>query len=151
MRALLLVGGVVACNGHERVFGVCSSDSDCGGDVCARSGECLDASDVAPPVTFSWTINGAVPNTALCAPHPIMHLVLWADDSDLSLTLAIPCAYGAGLVLDRIPLNLLWAADLGPANAPDPGGVPNDVGWDDQLLFDDPGPVMFYLVEPSRP
>lgn len=149
----MLVGLVVACNGYEPpVYGVCSSDSDCGGDVCSRSGECLAASALAPPMTFSWTLNGAVPNTALCAPHPIMHLVLISDDgADPSLTLKVPCAYGAGLVLDRIPLHLLWAADLGPANVPDPESFPNTVGWDDALLFDRTDPVMFYLVERATP
>src|SRR3569623_3814817 len=151
MRALVLVGCVVGCNGYQPpVYGVCSSDSECGGEVCSRSGECLAPSALAPPMMFSWTIDGAVPNTALCAHHPIMDLVLISDDgADPSLTLEVPCVYGAGLVLDRIPLQLLWAADLGPANVPSPEGEPNDVGWDAELLFDRTDPVMFYLTEPS--
>lgn len=154
MRALVVIAAVAACNGYDAPeYGVCSADGECGaGEVCSRSGECLSADAIAPPVTLSWTINNAVANNASCASHPVMHLVLISDNgADPSLTLTIACASGAGLVLDRIPRHLLWAADLGPAEVPDPEAVPNNVGWDNELLFDDASDVMFYLVERPAP
>lgn len=133
MRTLIALACLLAgCDSYDPpVYGTCSTDSDCGSDVCARSGECLASDAISPPVTFRWTINGQPATASTCAPHPQLHLVLWPDNAaDPNLTLEISCTSGAGLVLDRIPAHLLGSVELGPATVADPGEFPNDVGWD---------------------
>jgi hypothetical protein len=46
----------------------CKTMADCTGDqVCARDGECLEPADTHS-VLVHWTIGGAAPTTASCAP-----------------------------------------------------------------------------------
>ena len=150
MRAWFLVACLAACGSDEPQYGVCSSDAECGGDVCARSGECVSASDIVPPMTVRWLINGEQANTARCGPHPLMHVVLIADDGAPDLTLTAPCTLGAGLVIDRIPTHLLWGVDVGPAEFADPESEPNDVGWNGRYVtIDEIDDVTLYLTWPN--
>src|SRR4051794_28876156 len=77
-RALLLAGItalVSACPapqgddyqipGDDTTLG-CTEDSQCGGRVCARTGECLDATEVRT-VHVTWTVSGQPANNATCA------------------------------------------------------------------------------------
>lgn len=72
----LLIGGCVDSSssdpgwdpqpGGPPVGGFCQQDSDCPGQVCARDGSCLSASDVYT-VHVSWTLRGQPASATTCA------------------------------------------------------------------------------------
>src|SRR5205823_12961136 len=51
----------------------CSSDSQCGGQVCARDGSCVSAADVFT-VHVNWTVKGAPADPTSCSSHPDLDL-----------------------------------------------------------------------------
>jgi hypothetical protein len=102
---LALIACLAACSltpsGSE-----CSSDSHCGDDVCARSGECLARSAVRA-VTVKWTVNGAAADAISCTEHPDLYLQFEsADYGDTFRVAPVPCR--AGLYsIDKLPRRYL--------------------------------------------
>ncbi len=98
-RALLLL--LAACPSSDTKT-VCMVDSDCGGDVCARDGECLSASEVWP-VKVSWTIRGSAANAQTCATSPSFYLQFDGQfQQDTFGYEPVPCEQGQFLV-DKLP------------------------------------------------
>ena len=100
--ALMALVSSAACSltpsGHDE----CSSDSQCGDDVCARSGECLVRQSLRT-VAVKWTVNGAAANAISCASHPELYLQF--DGTDYGDTLRFgPVACRDGVfVVDKLP------------------------------------------------
>ncbi len=83
----------------------CRSDSQCGGDVCARSGECLPRSEVRA-VTVKWTVKGEQANATTCS-HPDLYLQFDGLDYGDTLGFApVPCKQGQFFV-DKLPKRYL--------------------------------------------
>jgi len=83
--------------------GECNSDPECGGgEVCARDKMCAAASSVRPVVT-TWTINGAVANTASCVDRVDLFITfIGRDASDTIGFSPVPCKIGQFMV-DKLP------------------------------------------------
>lgn len=80
----------------------CYSDTQCGPDVCARSGECMARSGVRE-VTIRWTINGRGADSVSCASHTNLFLQFEGADYGDTLKFA-PVACRAGSFLaDKLP------------------------------------------------
>jgi hypothetical protein len=147
LKALPLVAplALAACSfAKPAVYGECSSDHDCkGGDVCARTGDCLAPTALAPPITVSWTFHGGPADAAWCAQYPTMTLQLTSDNGDPNLLVHdLPCM-SSGVALDRIPIHLPYFA-LGIASAPLPARYP-DPNWDSRYVAPGTTTVTFAL------
>ena len=98
--ALALMACLAACSltpsGSE-----CNSDSHCGDDVCARSGECLPRSSVRT-VTVKWTVNGAAASPLSCTDHPDLYIQFEADYGDTFRVAPVPCRAGSYFI-DKLP------------------------------------------------
>jgi hypothetical protein len=80
----------------------CHSDSQCGDDVCARSGECLARSSIHE-VTIKWTINSAAADAVSCEAHPNLYLKFDGTDYGDTLRFApVICRQGSYRV-DLLP------------------------------------------------
>jgi len=80
----------------------CHSDSQCGEDVCARSGECLARSAIHE-VVIKWTVNSAAANATSCSAHPALYLQFDGSDYGDTLRFApVTCREGQYRV-DRLP------------------------------------------------
>lgn len=98
MRAWLFAV-LAACGGSPS--SPCKQDAECGGDVCARNGECVTASEVQM-VKITWTVNGQQANATTCAPAP--NLELWFDSrTDYFGFEPVPCMEGQ-FTIDKIPM-----------------------------------------------
>lgn len=101
MKRALLVLVLAACPSSDTKT-VCMVDSDCGGDVCARDGECLPASEVWP-VKVTWTIRGSAANAQTCATSPSFYLQFDGQFQQDSFGYEpVPCEQGQFLV-DKLP------------------------------------------------
>lgn len=104
MRALLvavLAAGLGACFTPVE-GGDCRSDSDCGGSVCTRVGEC---SSQPYSLRVRWTVRGE-PASAPGACAAISELELSITDPTLAEQYAVrpvPCAAGS-FFFDKLPL-----------------------------------------------
>jgi hypothetical protein len=103
--ALVLVACLGGCsltgNGSE-----CSTDSQCGDDVCARSGECLARASVRG-VTVNWTVSGITADALTCAPHPDLYLQFNGPDyGDVLRFAPVPCNEGK-FFIDKLPRRFL--------------------------------------------
>ena len=101
--ALALMAGLVGCSlTPSGSGGECQSDSQCGDDVCARSGECLARSNIRS-VTVTWTVNGAPADAASCTAHPDLYLQFdGADYGDTLRFAPVPCREGR-FPIDKLP------------------------------------------------
>lgn len=101
--ALALMAGLAGCSlTTSGSGGECQSDSQCGDDVCARSGECLARSSVRE-VTIKWTVNGVTADPSSCAVHPDLYLQFdGADYGDTLRYAPVPCRQGSFFV-DKLP------------------------------------------------
>src|SRR5262245_21438049 len=100
--ALALTAGLAGCSLAGGSGGECQSDSQCGDDVCSRSGECL-ARSMVREVTVKWTVNGTPASLSSCAAHP--DLFLQFDGADYGDTLRfapVPCREGS-FFADKLP------------------------------------------------
>jgi hypothetical protein len=80
----------------------CMLDSDCGTQVCARTGECLPASSVQP-VKVTWTIRGSAASPATCSTSPELYIQFDSlDPQDIFGYAPVPCDPGQFLV-DKLP------------------------------------------------
>ncbi len=101
MRAILLLVVLAGCpSSGGRTM--CNVDSDCGGEVCARDGECLPASQIYS-VKTSWTIRGQMANATTCSATPDFYLQFDGYDSyDVFGYEPVPCMAGQ-FTIDKLP------------------------------------------------
>ena len=79
----------------------CVADTECGGLVCARTGECLAPSDVRT-VRVTWTVQGKPANNATCASSPDLEIEFY-DLNDYAHGYApVPCVAGV-YTIDKLP------------------------------------------------
>lgn len=82
--------------------GECHSDSQCGDEVCARSGECLPKTSVRDAVV-RWTVSGAAADAASCAAHPDLFLQFDGQDyGDVLRVAPVPCRLGSYFI-NKLP------------------------------------------------
>lgn len=82
----------------------CDVDDDCsGGEVCARTHECLAATEVRS-VKIDWTIDGQTDVATGCAALGLsdMTIQFTGDQTEISFA-PVPCA-GASYFIDKLPL-----------------------------------------------
>jgi hypothetical protein len=80
----------------------CTTDAQCGDDVCARTGECLQKSSVRS-VKVDWTIDGAAPASTACADHPDLYLQFDGFEYGDAIRFApVACTEGSFFV-DKLP------------------------------------------------
>ena len=82
--------------------GPCTVDSDCGGDVCARDGECLPANDIWQ-VKVSWMIRSMPASASTCMTSPSFYLQF--DGATLQDSFGyepVPCMAGQ-FTIDKLP------------------------------------------------
>lgn len=141
MRALPTLGLILcvmtaACanDPKDQSYGTCESDSECGGDTCTRSGECLATQDVVPTFSVTWLINGLPPTADSCAKYPDLQLVFTsADAKEPELRFhGIHCADGR-VTLDRVPVHLFFQMALGVDGIREADAYPNPF-WDRQTF-----------------
>jgi hypothetical protein len=101
--ALALMAGLMGCSlTTSGSGGECQSDSQCGDDVCARSGECLARSGIRG-VTIKWTVNGVAADLSSCTTHPELYVQFdGADYGDTLRFAPVPCREGS-FFIDKLP------------------------------------------------
>jgi hypothetical protein len=116
---LVLLGGSTGCPGDK----ACEVDADCGGEVCARSHECLPASQVRR-VQVRWTIRGAEASAATCeAVEPLTIQFVATREDALKYE---PLACSAGLfTIDKMPSRMRTVEIDGPRVGAS-SGIPAD-------------------------
>lgn len=132
MRALACV--LLACAGCPGGgTDECTLDSDCGGTaVCARSSECLPASEVRA-VRITWTIRGMPASDSTCARSPNFYISFaGATLSDTFGYAPVPCKAGL-FTVDKLPRRFV-SAEIGVTN-----------GFHDAKAFDANGNAAFDL------
>jgi hypothetical protein len=101
--ALALMAGLAGCSlTSSGSGGECRSDSQCGDEVCARSGECLPRSSVREAVV-KWTVNGGVADQAACASHPDLYLQFDGKDYGDVLRFAPVLCRAGSFFIDKLP------------------------------------------------
>ena len=100
---LLLAGTALAACSLNSNGSECTTDSQCGDDVCARSGECLAKANVHS-VMVSWTVNSATAaGSASCTQHPDLFIQFDGVEYGDALRIApVPCTLGLFSV-DKLP------------------------------------------------
>lgn len=114
MRAALLSLAILAgCGGNGT--SMCTTDSQCGGDTCARTGECLPASEIQS-VKVTWTIQGQPASATTCASSPSFLLEFDGQDYGDAFGYApVPCMEGQ-FSMDKLPTRYVQV-DIGLDNA----------------------------------
>jgi hypothetical protein len=99
-----LMAGLSGCSLSPSDSGSeCTTDTQCGDDVCARTGECLAKSAVRS-VRVEWTIDGSTPVVTACADHPDLYLQFdGAEYGDAVRFAPVACSEGSFFV-DKLPL-----------------------------------------------
>lgn len=87
--------------GGDTSYG-CHKDDECGGDVCARDGECMPADDVVT-VHVTWTVNGQAASTDSCASTPNLDLTFFGSQGDEFGFAPVPCVEGK-FTVDKLPI-----------------------------------------------
>jgi hypothetical protein len=101
MRAVVVVVALLAgCPADDSMPRECT-DTSCGGDVCARDGECLPANEVRA-VKTTWTIDGMAASMTTCAPIPNLHIYFRSTGDSFGFD-PVPCDQGQFFV-DKLPL-----------------------------------------------
>jgi hypothetical protein len=99
---LFLIPLLAACPANDPQYSNCSSDADCGGDVCARDGECAAAGDIRG-VKVTWTLNGQMANATTCASSPDFFLEFYNSSNGYDFGYEpVPCMQGQ-FFIDKIP------------------------------------------------
>jgi hypothetical protein len=100
--ALALAACLGGCSLTAGSGSECHSDSQCGDDVCARSGECLPRNSTRE-VLVKWTIDSAAADAVSCVEHPNLYIQFEGTDYGDTLRLApVQCRAGQYKV-DRLP------------------------------------------------
>jgi hypothetical protein len=114
MRCLPLLVLLAGCPSSGMTKMECMTDADCSGDVCARDGECLAASDIYP-VKLTWTIRGSAASASTCAQSPNFYVQFDGfDQQDTFGYEPVPCDPGQFLV-DKLPKRFTQA-EMGIGN-----------------------------------
>jgi hypothetical protein len=101
MKAAWLLVQVAGC-GSSNTGGMCQVDSDCGGEVCARTNECLPASQIRM-VKVTWTIRGMAASAQTCAASPSFYIQFDGRSvQDTAAYAPVPCDQGQFSV-DKLP------------------------------------------------
>lgn len=101
-RLVALVPLLLAACPSSSTQSECTTDSDCNGDVCARDGECLPASDIHA-VKVTWTIRGSAASASSCAASPDFYIQFdGPDQQDTFGYEPVPCDPGQ-FTNDKLP------------------------------------------------
>jgi hypothetical protein len=114
---LALMAGLAAClpGCLPQPVSECSNDSQCGDDVCARTGECVARVNVRE-VTVKWTVNGSAADATSCA-APDLYLQFEGSEYGDTLRFApVPCRAGS-YTIDKLPKRYVQV-ELGIAGGP---------------------------------
>jgi hypothetical protein len=79
----------------------CTDDNQCGGQVCARTGECLDATEVRT-VHVTWTVSGLPANNATCANVGPLEIEFYDINEFAHGYAPVPCTAGF-YTIDKLP------------------------------------------------
>ncbi len=100
LAVLVLCAGCPSSDSHDGLM--CETDSQCGGDICARDGECIAASQVRQ-VKITWTIDGQPASATTCGPAPSLYLQFDGPTFQDTFGFApVPCMQGQ-FTIDRLP------------------------------------------------
>jgi hypothetical protein len=100
--AALVVTACLAGCGGVTTSAECQNDSQCGDDVCTRTGECLPRSSVRQ-LAVQWTVNGVAASATSCAAHPNLYLKFeGADYGDVFPVQPVACSAGK-YNIDKLP------------------------------------------------
>jgi hypothetical protein len=80
----------------------CQADSECGGLTCARTGECLAASEIRI-VHTNWTLKGAAASDATCTKAPLLAITFTSPQGEMFGYAPVPCDAGKHTV-DKLPI-----------------------------------------------
>ena len=85
----------------------CTTDSDCGGDVCARTNECV-APDQLREARVEWTVAKHAPDASTCANATsadfLIELKANPEPTDETLMFGpVPCTRGV-FAIDKVPM-----------------------------------------------
>lgn len=97
---VLVLGGVAGCPGDK----ACEVDSECGGEVCARTHECLPESQVRR-VQVRWTVRGEVASAATCTPIEPLGIQFLSTPNDVLKFEPLVCTAGL-FTIDKMPSRL---------------------------------------------
>ena len=98
---------------------VCQGDSDCGGgQVCARTGECLLPTDVQT-VHVTWTLQGQPASTATCASSSQLEIDFPSGNDGWWGWAPVPCDEGK-FTVDKLPT---WFTEADVSIDNDPGST----------------------------
>ncbi len=82
----------------------CEADADCGGEVCARDGECLPSSEIRG-VKVTWTIGGRPADATSCATAPEFYIDFYGSFAAASFGYApVPCMQSQ-FFIDKLPIS----------------------------------------------
>ncbi len=113
MRAAVLLVLLAGCPSDSQ--STCTTDSQCGNNVCARDGECLPATEIMS-VKVTWTIRGQAASATTCASSPDLLLqfdgVSYGDSFGYA---PVPCMEGQ-FTEDKLPTRF-QQVDIGLDNA----------------------------------
>lgn len=94
VKRFLALGLVLAAGGCFSRSTDCEADHDCDGEgVCTRTGDCV-AAGTAIAVAVEWTVGGAAPSEASCAPLAELEVVFYADQHEATSYAPVPCSLG---------------------------------------------------------
>lgn len=112
--AIALMLGLAACGGGTG-DGQCTVDGDCGGGaVCARTSECLPASEVRA-VRVTWTIRGMPASASACTTTPDFYVMFAGTAINDTFGYApVPCMAGL-FTVDKLPRRFV-SAEIGADN-----------------------------------
>jgi hypothetical protein len=111
MRHVVLAIGLAGCS-PSMDGAMCTDDSQCGSELCARDGICTPASGVRQ-VTVTWTVRGAPADSVSCAAAPDLLLEFDGPSLEDQLEFApVPCRQGR-FNIDKLPLRYLQV-EIGP-------------------------------------
>ena len=79
----------------------CTSDVECGTQLCARDGACYPATSIREAHVL-WTVRGAVASTTSCAPTPNLLIEFYGSNGEAFGFAPVPCRAGA-FIVDKLP------------------------------------------------
>lgn len=135
MRTYLLIALVLsplACH-DDGPGGYCQTDSDCGGDVCARDESCWPSNEIHS-VKLAWTINGQPAGSDTCAAFPDFFVNFYSQTEEFGFA-PVPCMAGE-FPIDKLP-TVYTTAEVGDVNYQ---------YFDQSVLIDANGSASFDLV-----
>jgi hypothetical protein len=101
VRSPVLLVALAACSGTSSTI-TCTADTDCGGDVCARDGECLPPTEIRS-VRVTWTIGGKTADATSCATAPEFYIDFYGAYAASTFGYApVPCVQSQ-FFIDKLP------------------------------------------------